>query len=78
MCRSIKTLRNADILATDEEVRAAAVVSVGVDNTFGHPYGEVVDLLESHLAEYGLFLTKGPGEIAFTSDGESLRVSTSR
>ena len=25
MCRSIKTLRNADIPATDEEVRAAAL-----------------------------------------------------
>jgi hypothetical protein len=24
MCRSIKTLRNADVVATDEEIRAAA------------------------------------------------------
>jgi len=37
MCRSIKTLRHADVLATDEEIRAAARQFVRKVSGFSKP-----------------------------------------
>ena len=37
MCRSIKTLRHADVIATDEEVRAAALQFVRKVSGFRAP-----------------------------------------
>jgi hypothetical protein len=37
MCRSIKTLRHADVVATDEEIRAAARQFVRKVSGFGKP-----------------------------------------
>jgi hypothetical protein len=37
MCRSIKTLRHADVLATDEEIRAAARQFVRKVSGFSRP-----------------------------------------
>ena len=37
MCRSIKTLRHADVVATDDEIRAAARQFVRKVSGFGKP-----------------------------------------
>jgi len=37
MCRSIKTLRNSDVIASDEEIRAAARQFVRKVRGFGKP-----------------------------------------
>lgn len=37
MCRSIKTLRHADVIATDDEIRAAARQFVRKVSGFGKP-----------------------------------------
>jgi hypothetical protein len=37
MCRSIKTLRNSDVIASDEEIRAAARQFVRKVSGFGKP-----------------------------------------
>jgi hypothetical protein len=39
MCRSIKTLRHADVVATDEEIRAAARQFVRKVSGFSKPSG---------------------------------------
>ena len=50
MCRSIKTLRQPDVDATDEEIRAAALQFVRKVSGYRHPskknegaFGEAVD-----------------------------------
>ena len=40
MCRSIKTLRHADVVATDEEIRAAARQFVRKVSGFREPSGK--------------------------------------
>jgi competence protein ComEC len=52
------------------------VISVGVDNQFGHPSPEVLD----RYAEHGLivFRTDEQGTIEFSTDGERLWVETAR
>ena len=60
MCRSIKTLRNADIPATDEEVRAAALQFVRKISGYrtasranAEPFEVAIDEITS--ASHGLF-----------------------
>ncbi len=53
-----------------------AVISVGEDNPFGHPSGEVVERLEEKLGTENIFRTDEQGTIEFTTDGERLWVKT--
>ena len=57
---------------------AAAVISVGEDNRFGHPHLEAVDSLLRHVDEEMLLMTKDHGTIEFVTDGRSLEVKTQR
>ncbi|MBI2474703.1 MAG: MBL fold metallo-hydrolase [Candidatus Taylorbacteria bacterium] len=49
-----------------------AAVSVGADNTYGHPHKEVLETLERFEIE--IFRTDLSGDIKFVSDGERFRV----
>ena len=67
-----KTSATPQFLAVvDPEV---AVISVGANNTFGHPSPEVVERLEGRLGEDNVYLTSQNGTIEFITDGEKLWV----
>jgi len=51
-----------------------AVISVGANNTFGHPSPEVVERLKGRLGEDNVYLTSQDGTIEFITDGEKLWV----
>jgi competence protein ComEC len=53
-----------------------AVISVGKENRFGHPSGEVVGRLEEKLGAGNIFRTDQRGTIEFITDGEKLWVRT--
>ena len=57
---------------------AAAVISAGEDNRFGHPHQETVDALRRRLPEGRLFVTKDDGTVEFTTDGRGLDVRSDR
>ena len=57
---------------------AAAVISVGADNRFGHPSEDVVRRLREFVGEGGLYLTSDRGTVEFVTDGETLWVRTER
>jgi len=67
-----KTSTTSQLLAAvDPEV---AVISVGADNTFGHPSPEVVERLIDRLGEDNVYRTDEDGTIEFITDGEKLWV----
>ncbi len=67
-----KTSATPQLLAVvDPEV---AVISVGANNTFGHPSPEVVERLKGRLGEDNVYLTSQNGTIEFITDGEKLWV----
>jgi len=69
-----KTSTSPQFLAVvDPEV---AVISVGADNSFGHPNSEVVERLISRLGVENVYRTDRNGTIEFITDGESLWVKT--
>jgi len=51
---------------------AIAIISVGANNTFGHPNPEVVERLRERLGEDSIYLTSENGTIEFITDGERL------
>lgn len=53
-----------------------AVISVGQDNTYGHPHRETLDLLDD--ADIEVYRTDQKGDICVKSDGESLIIETSK
>ena len=55
-----------------------AVISVGGNNTFGHPNPEVVERLVDRLSEEKLYRTDKNGTIEFITNGERLWVKTQR
>ncbi len=56
-----------------------AVISVGVENRFGHPSMEVIDRLkESSIPAQNIFRTDLSGTVEFTTDGSALWVKTSK
>jgi len=61
------------LAAVDPEV---VVISVGADNTFGHPSPEVVGRLIDRVGEGNLYRTDWHGSIEFITDGERLWVGT--
>ena len=54
------------------------VISVGVDNPYGHPSEEVMARLTERLGEDRVYLTSESGTITFTTDGVKLWVETER
>ena len=59
------------LAAVDPEV---AVISVGADNTFGHPSPEVLERLIARVGEDNVYRTDEDGTIEFITDGEKLWV----
>ena len=57
---------------------AAAVISVGADNRFGHPSADVVRRLRGFVGEGRLYMTSERGTVEFVTDGEALWVRTER
>jgi competence protein ComEC len=57
------------LAAVDPEV---AVISVGADNSFGHPSPEVVERLIDRLGEDNVYRTDEDGTIELITDGERL------
>ena len=55
-----------------------AVISVGADNTFGHPDEEVMERLEEEIGGGNIYRTDEHGTIEFTTDGEILWVRVER
>ncbi len=54
MCRSIKTLRHADVVATDDEIRAAARQFVRKVSGFAKPSGRHEAAFEAAVDEIPL------------------------
>jgi len=54
------------------------VISVGANNTFGHPNPEVVERLRERLGEDSIYLTSENGTVEFITDGEKLWVKAER
>ena len=55
-----------------------AVISAGVDNSYGHPHPSVVSRLEKTLGESAIYQTAQHGNIHFSTDGERLWVETEK
>ena len=55
-----------------------AVISVGADNKFGHPSGEVLDRLQKSLGPGNIYRTDRQGTIEFVTDGKRLWVEVGR
>jgi len=56
----------------------AAAISVGKDNSYGHPNPSVMSRLEDQVGNENRFLTSESGTIEFISDGSRLWVNTDR
>ena len=57
---------------------AAAVVSVGADNRFGHPHEDVIARLDEMPGRDRTYLTAEHGDVEFTTNGHRLWVTTQR
>jgi competence protein ComEC len=57
---------------------AAAVISVGESNSFGHPNTEVVERLLRQTGLNNLYRTDRDGQVEFITDGQELWVNTER
>ena len=71
-----KTSTCGEFLATVDP--GVAVISVGADNTFGHPGGEVMARLDGCVGGDRVYITADDGTVTFTTDGARLRVETER
>ncbi|HEY40516.1 MAG TPA: DNA internalization-related competence protein ComEC/Rec2 [Dehalococcoidia bacterium] len=70
------TSTGAGFLATVDPT--IAVISVGADNTFGHPDEEVLARLEERIGGDNIYRTDEQGTIEFVTDGERLWVEVER
>ena len=57
---------------------AAALISVGGTNSFGHPDDAVVERLLQQTGIENLYRTDRDGEVEFITDGQELWVDTER
>jgi competence protein ComEC len=78
-CTVLKVAHHGSALGTSAEFLAvvdpaAAVVSVGKDNNFGHPAPEVMQRLEEKVGKENIYRTDDNGTIEFITDGEKLWV----
>jgi len=75
----LKVAHHGSDTSTSQQFLAAvapevATVSVGVNNTFGHPSPEVLERLTDRLGEDNVYRTDEDGTIEFITDGEKLWV----
>ncbi len=63
------------LAAVDPQI---VVISVGADNTFGHPSDEVMERLEEEIGGDNIYRTDENGTIEFITDGERLWVRVGR
>jgi competence protein ComEC len=75
----LKVAHHGSETSTTAEFLAAAnpevaVISVGEDNSYGHPSDEVLERLEQALGSENIFRTDEQGTIEFITDGEGLWV----
>ncbi len=80
-CTVLKVAHHGSKTSTTEAFLAAAaprfaVISVGRDNTFGHPAAEVVERLQNAGAK--IYRTDEDGAVVFRTDGKKMRVETFR
>jgi competence protein ComEC len=57
---------------------AAAVISAGAENRFGHPDQGVLDRLARHVPPGQVYVTSEHGAVTFVTDGRTLSVHTER
>lgn len=55
-----------------------AIISVGKDNTYGHPNEQTLDLLNNDSWSAKVYRTDENGDIIVKSDGKTLSITTSR
>ena len=60
---------------TDPEI---AVISVGLENNYGHPNDEVINMLENYVGDDRIYRTDISGTIEFKTDGNRLWLKTER
>ncbi len=77
MCRSIKTLRNADIPATDEDVRAASLQFVRKISGYRKPSQANADAFNAAVDDIAVASHKLLLSLKATSAGASKQPSTS-
>jgi competence protein ComEC len=70
------TSTTAELLAAADP--AITVISVGIDNKYGHPDGPVLDRLNAATGIDSVYRTDLHGNIRFVTDGYNLRVRTER
>ncbi len=80
-CTVLKVAHHGSKTSTTEAFLAAAaprfaVISVGRDNTFGHPAAEIVERLQNAGAK--IYRTDEDGAVVFRTDGKKMRVETFR
>jgi competence protein ComEC len=73
----LKVAHHGSKTSTSQQFLAAvapevAVISVGAENTFGHPSPEVLERLIDRLGEDNVYRTDEDGTIEFITDGERL------
>ena len=57
---------------------AAAVVSAGAENPFGHPHADVIERLDAMPSSDHTYVTSEHGDVEFTTDGRRLWATTQR
>ncbi len=57
---------------------AAAVVSAGAENPFGHPHDDVIERLDAMPGSDYTYVTSEHGDVEFTTDGRRLWATTQR
>lgn len=77
----VKAAHHGAYNATDEEVLEAMspeymLISCGLDNTYGHPHREVVEMLTESKTDF--YRTDYNGTITVTTDGENLTVEAEK
>jgi len=78
-CTVLKVGHSGSLTSTSADFLAAtsplvAVISVGEDNPYGHPHGDVVERLVEEIGAENIFRTDEDGTIEFITDGEGLWV----
>jgi hypothetical protein len=75
MCRSIKTLRHADVIATDEEIRAAARQFVRKVSGFSKPTSRHQPAFEDAVDEIALASQRLLDRIATNLPGHAVQIA---